>query len=67
MFDPSSLLLELNAARFYEDCAEQTPIDELSGFFSKLAEWEHAHYHDLLKIQEESERYFWETNNFEPF
>lgn len=63
----ASLLMEENAARFYAECAESTPIEELASFFSRLSDWEHNHYHDLLKVQEEAERHYWDANRFEPF
>jgi len=39
----------------------------LKAFFHSMAEWEGRHYEELLKIQEESREYWFETQNFEPF
>jgi rubrerythrin len=63
----AAILLETNGIRFYRMCAEETVSPSLKSFFDKLAEWEDKHYHDLLKIQEASERWFWDANRFEPF
>ncbi len=62
-----AVLLEMNAIQYYKKCAEDTPEGELKKFFSHMAEWESGHYHDVLKIQEEAEQYFWQENRFEPF
>jgi len=60
-------LLEKNAFNFYQKAAENTNIKLLKEFFSKMATWEKQHYDDLLKISEESEKYYWQQNRFEPF
>jgi rubrerythrin len=63
----AAALLEMNAIRHYRECAENATELALKDFFGVLVEWEERHYHDLIKIQEESERYYWDINNFEPF
>lgn len=62
-----AVLLEMNAIQYYKKCAEETNEVELKKFFNHMAEWESTHYHDVLKIQQEAEEFFWQQNNFEPF
>jgi rubrerythrin len=63
----TAILLEADAIRHYRTCAEETVQAPLRAFYERLAEWEDRHYHDLLSIQEESERFFWDANNWRPF
>ncbi|MGO8695907.1 MAG: ferritin family protein [Rectinemataceae bacterium] len=63
----SAILLEATSVRHYGKCAEESLHPVLKYFYEKLAAWEDRHYHDLLRIQEESERYFWDANNWRPF
>lgn len=63
----AAVLLEMNSIRHYRDAASAATIPALKAFFETLVTWEEKHYHDLLKIQEESERYYWDANNWEPF
>jgi len=63
----TAVLLEANSIRYYRKCAEESLHPALKLFYDKLAAWEDKHYHDLLTIQEESERYFWDVNNWQPF
>ncbi|HUW40246.1 MAG TPA: ferritin family protein [Rectinemataceae bacterium] len=63
----TAILLEATAVRHYQKCAEESLHPALVYFYEKLAAWEDRHYHDLLIIQEESERYFWDANNWQPF
>ncbi len=60
-------LLEKNAFNFYQKASENTDNEILKEFFSKMATWEKQHYDDLLRISEESEKYYWQQNRFEPF
>jgi len=60
-------LLEKNAFDFYQKTAENTENEILKEFFNKMATWEKQHYDDLIKISEESEKYYWQQNRFEPF
>ena len=63
----TAALLEMDSIKHYRECAEDKTNPALAAFFSTLVEWEEKHYHDLIKIQEEAERYYWDINNFEPF
>jgi rubrerythrin len=63
----SAILLEATAVRHYQKCAEESLHPALTYFYEKLSAWEDRHYHDLLGIQEESERHFWDANNWQPF
>ncbi len=63
----TAVLLELNAIQFYKKCIDETDEPELQKFYTMMAAWEGDHYHDVLKIQEEAEHYFWDQNRFEPF
>lgn len=63
----TAVLLEATSVRFYQSCAEASPYTALKDFYERLAVWEERHYHDLLTIQEESERYYWDANNWQPF
>ncbi len=63
----TALLLEKDAIDHYRKCVEQTELLTLKSFFGILVKWETKHYEDLLQIQKESETYYWEINQFEPF
>lgn len=63
----TALLLEKDAIDHYRKCETQTDILTLKSFFSMLAKWEMIHYEELVDIQKEAERYYWEANSFEPF
>ena len=63
----SALLLEATALRFYADSAEKTIYPELQAFFTMLSEWERKHYNNLIVMEEEAERYWFDLQRFEPF
>lgn len=63
----TAVLLEVEAIRHYRSAAEETDVPALRDFFNALADWEELHYKDLLAIQDESERYWFDTQRFEPF
>jgi len=63
----AAALLEITAVRYYQTKAEETLLPAVKSFFENLAEWEDKHYHELTAIQEESERFYWDANNWEPF
>lgn len=63
----TALLLEKESFEHYSKCAQQTNNATLKSFFNILEEWEKEHYDELLRIQKDSERYYWEVNRFEPF
>ncbi|HET7839129.1 MAG TPA: ferritin family protein [Rectinemataceae bacterium] len=63
----TAILLEATAVKHYLNCAEEAVQAPLRSFYETLSAWEDRHYHDLISIQEESERYFWDANNWQPF
>ena len=63
----TALLLEKDAIDHYKRCENETDIAALKAFFAGLTQWEMRHYDDLLQIQKEAERYYWQENRFEPF
>ncbi len=63
----TALLLEKDAFEHYSENADMTEYPELEKFFRLLAEWEKKHYDELLRIQQEAERHYWQINSFEPF
>ncbi|HHV36787.1 MAG TPA: ferritin family protein [Candidatus Cloacimonetes bacterium] len=63
----TALLLEKNAIDHYRESAKQTKSDTLGEFFAFMEEWEKRHYDDLVDVQKEAERYYWDVNKFEPF
>ncbi len=63
----TAVLLEKTAFEYYRKCADEADIPELKSLFHVLAEWEVQHYDDLLKIEKEAEKEYWQRNRFEPF
>lgn len=63
----TAVLLEKNSFEFYKKTAENVDIEELKSFFNQMAHWETQHYIDVLHIQNEAERHYWQLNKFEPF
>ncbi len=63
----TSVLLEKEAMQFYKNLAQDVDDVELKSFFNKMGHWETEHYLDVLHIQKEAERHYWEINQFEPF
>jgi len=63
----AGVLLEVEAVRHYRKAAEETVVPALRTFFDTLADWEQQHYKDLLAIQDEAERYWFDAQRFEPF
>jgi rubrerythrin len=63
----TALLLEKDAIDHYRKMAEAAESMTLKSFFELLVKWESTHYDQLLVIQKESEVYYWQVNNFEPF
>ncbi|MCK9558366.1 MAG: ferritin family protein [Candidatus Cloacimonetes bacterium] len=63
----TALLLEKDAIDHYHKCAEETVIEALKSFFTMMSKWEMKHYEELVAIQKDAERYYWELNRFEPF
>jgi rubrerythrin len=66
----SAVLLEATALRHYRDAAEaaaEAGETGLRGLFLTLADWEDSHYRELLRLQEESTRLWFDEQRFEPF
>jgi rubrerythrin len=63
----TGILLEKTSFDYYEKQAQEAQIDEIKKLYNVLADWEKTHYDDLLKLQKETEKIYWEINNFEPF
>ena len=63
----TAVLLEKDSLQHYKNLAQDAEQPELKSFFSRMGHWETQHYIDVLNIQKEAERYYWELNSFEPF
>lgn len=63
----TALLLEKDAFEHYKENAAKAQQPELKQFFELLAKWEMLHYDELLRVQQEAERFYWDLNAFEPF
>jgi len=63
----TALLLEKDAIDHYRKCEQETDILTLKSFFAMMSKWEMKHYEELVDIQKEAERFYWEANSFEPF
>lgn len=63
----TALLLEKDAIDHYRKCERETDILTLKSFYALLGKWEMKHYEELVDIQKEAERFYWEMNSFEPF
>ena len=63
----TAALLEKNAIDFYRRSAAETVNSDLKIFFELLVKWETKHYEDLMDIQKEAEKEYWQINRFEPF
>ncbi len=63
----TAVLLEKDSLQHYKNLAQDAEQPELKSFFSRMGHWETEHYIDVLHIQKEAEKYYWELNDFEPF
>ncbi|MBU0928520.1 MAG: hypothetical protein KKA67_12280 [Spirochaetes bacterium] len=63
----AALHLEADAVRLYRDWSARAEAPALKGLLDLLVEWEERHYADLLVMQEELERSYFDVNRFEPF
>ena len=63
----TALLLEKDAIDHYRKSSKETDTLTLKSFFDILVTWEQKHYDDLLQIQKDSEGYYWDKNQFQPF
>jgi hypothetical protein len=57
----------VRAARMRRKGSRAAIIFTITQLLQTLVEWEERHYADLLRIQEESERRYFDLNNFQPF
>jgi len=58
--------LEMEAMRFYRECAEKAENEEVKNFYTQLADWEKDHYEAFQQqLQVLKEEYF-QANNFVP-
>ncbi|MBN1327053.1 MAG: hypothetical protein JW996_03800 [Candidatus Cloacimonetes bacterium] len=60
-------LLEKKSMDHYRKCAEEAEVFEIKAFFNLMVEWEAKHYEEIIMIQKEAEREYWNLNQFEPF
>jgi len=63
----TAVLLEKDSLQFYKNLAQDAEEAELKSFFNRMGHWETEHYLDVLHIQKEAEKFYWQLNNFEPF
>lgn len=63
----AATLLEANAIKHYADAAGKAPAGALRSFLESLSKWEARHYEELLRIQDESRRFWFDSHHFEPF
>jgi rubrerythrin len=58
--------LELDAVKYYRECAKEAETEEAREFYEDLAKWEQGHYQafeqELSALKEE----YWQANNFIP-
>lgn len=62
----AAVLLESESVRRYRKESENKDVPALSEFFGVLADWEDRHYRDLLLVQEGADRYWFDSQTFEP-
>ncbi len=63
----TGVLLEKTAFDYYKKCAKEVDTPELKSLFVVLADWEMQHYDDLITIEADAEKDYWNRNRFEPF
>lgn len=63
----TALLLEKDAITHYRKSMEEAENLTLKSFYELMIRWESKHYDDLLAVQKDSEQYYWQINQFEPF
>ncbi len=63
----TAVLLEKDSLQHYKNLAQDAEQPELRSFFSQMGRWETEHYIDVLNIQKEAEKFYWELNDFEPY
>ncbi|MDN5354117.1 MAG: hypothetical protein PWQ09_873 [Candidatus Cloacimonadota bacterium] len=63
----TAALLEKNSMDYYRKCAEEVDEPILQEFYKKLVDWEATHYEDVIDIQKQAEKAYWQMNRFEPF
>jgi rubrerythrin len=63
----TALNLEYNAVVHYREKAKTMEDPTIRELYEELSVWEGEHYDTLLKIQEESRQYWFDSQRFEPF
>ena len=63
----TAVLLEFTAMEHYRKAADEAEDPRVAELFGELARWESEHYDAMLKIQEESRKYWFDAQSFAPF
>jgi rubrerythrin len=58
--------LEMNAVRFYQQCADESSDPGVKELFQQLADWERGHHDDFVRELDELKEEYWQANNFVP-
>lgn len=58
--------LEMNAVRFYQQCADESSDPQVKELFQQLADWERGHHDDFARELDELKEEYWQANNFVP-
>jgi rubrerythrin len=58
--------LELEAVKFYRQCARKAAGDEARKFYNELAEWEEDHYRAFEQQLDQLKDDYFQANNFVP-
>ena len=58
--------LEMDAVRYYRECAEKAGTDKAKAFYNELAEWEEDHYRAFAQALDSLREAYFQANNFVP-
>lgn len=58
--------LEMNAVKFYQQCADDSSDPQVKELFQQLADWERGHHEDFVRELDELKEDYWQANNFVP-
>jgi len=58
--------LEMNAVRFYQQCADDSRDPQVKELFQQLADWERGHHDDFVRELDALKEDYWQANNFVP-
>ena len=58
--------LELEAVKFYRQCAQKASEEEARQFYNELAEWEEDHYRAFEQQLDQMKEDYFQANNFVP-